>query len=543
MKKVLSIALATMMLVSIFAVNASAMISLTRPELVGKTDDFVMVEQDFSDAEKTDFTTALGGWLGKVDATGGCATLTKPASNQMSAVSSTPITAEKWTVEFDVRRNSDLINTEYYGVFFGCQKAAYEGDTEKAAKFIDKYGIYLPLKDKDKDVWYTYRITFDETKASTDLASTIRSIVPSAQYKKEGDAEWTTIQTNWVDAGWNVTGNQSRVVANKGFYAGGETSFVFASKQGNLDATEISAASFSLDNIKMYVPGNPGEVVDVPYPLTNGTIHLTKEVASVPDATSYASYITSVDNYFTTPTSAVEAGKTRSYTVTFDAKNTVQGLPLFVHVGGYNAVGGIVICPTEVIGDGWFSYKLVATETAGSGSLSIQVYRKPLGSDGAYVEMTVPWKLDYVSGDEFMSHDSFSGTKNTIRLMYDYRTEMAAAPGSVLTETVWEVSNLQVTDEAAISGDATASEETLQISVDAEIIAATGDAGVALAVYDDQNRLYDVAFTRLAGGTGDLDLTAEYLPGFDANLFVWDYAGGAAAPLVAPIDVAAIVAE
>ncbi|MBQ3572975.1 MAG: hypothetical protein IJA16_00095, partial [Clostridia bacterium] len=57
--------------------------------------------------------------------------------------------------------------------------------------------------------------------------------------------------------------------------------------------------------------------------------------------------------------------KTRSYTVTFDAKNTVQGMPLFVHIGGNYGVSGTVICPTEVIGDDWYSYKLVATEEDG----------------------------------------------------------------------------------------------------------------------------------------------------------------------------------
>ena len=115
----------------------------------------------------------------------GCVTLHTPSAATLHASSFTSITAEKWTMEFDVRRNSDMVNTEYYGVFFGCEKAAYKENSEKTGKYIHKYGIYLPLMDKEKDTWYTYRINFDETRAA-DWWTTVCTIIHSAQYKKAG---------------------------------------------------------------------------------------------------------------------------------------------------------------------------------------------------------------------------------------------------------------------------------------------------------------------------------------------------------------------
>ncbi len=537
MKKALSLMLATMMLVSLFAVNASAMIGFTYTEVEGAQDEIVMVEQDFSDAEKEDYTSS-GGYYSNSTVENGCVTMSTKDSGAILHTSSwTPITEEKWTLEFDVKRNSEMTNTQYYGVIVGCEKAAYADDADKIAKSLNKYAIYLPLQDKEKDTWYTYRITFDETKGS-DWWTTLLTIISSAEYKKAGDTEWTPITVS-ANYNWAITGNQARPIAVSNYVGFGETSFMFRSMTGTSDATELANANFSMDNFKAYVPAVEGEEVEKNYPLASGTIHLTKEVANVPDAKNYTSSApTSVDNLYTTNTSAVEEGKTRSYTVTFDAKNTVQGMPLFVHIGGNYGVSGTVICPTEVIGNDWYSYKLVATEIMGSASLSTSVYRKPLGSDEAYVKMSAPWKTEYVSGNEFISHDSYSNKTNSVRISYDHRTEMAAAPGCDLTATVWEVKNLQVTSEAVVAGFANLADGT--IFVDADIKAATGNAFVALAVKNG-NTMVDVDFVNIAGGDGALDLTADYAEGNTANLLIWNAADNA--PLVQPINVVSALSE
>lgn len=517
------------MLISLFAVNASAMISSTYTEIVGATDEIVMIEQDFSDPEKTDFTSSAGYYSKATVEADGTVTVHTPSTVSLNVSSWTPVTAEKWTVEFDVRRNSDLTNTEYYGLTFICIKDAYANDSDKTSRNINKYGIYLPLQDKDKDVWYTYRITFDETKATTDKWSSKMVVVPSAQYKKAGDAEWTTIRSNWADAGWNVTGNQSKILLGTDVSGYGELNFSFSSRTGTADAEEIANANFSLDNIKVYVPATSGEEVVKNYPLYNGTIHLAKEAPAVPAPQENTN--TQTQHNYTTVMTAPADGTTKSYTLSFDAKNTVQGMPLLFHIGGANQAREFAICSTDTIGNDWYSYRVPFTESAvAGGNLSVVgVYRKPLGSDE-------PWEK--LSGDDFCFIITQSNQYNAIRLYYHKLTSSYIYPNSTWEDTVWEVANLQVTDEAALAGFANLVDGT--ITVDAEIIAASGDAGVALAVYDNDDRLYDVDFKRYIGGAGDLDMTVNYVEGYDANLLVWDFAGNALDPLVSVIDIAAI---
>ena len=271
------------------------------------------------------------------------------------------------------------------------------------------------------------------------------------------------------------------------------------------------------------------------YPLSVGTVYLSTETVAVPDAKGYIpNSAINRDNRYTTLVPAPEDGKTRTYTVTFDAKNTVQGLPLFIHIGGNYGVGGVVICPTEIIGTDWHSYKIVATETKNNPSLSISVYRKPLDGNEEYVSVPMVWKGAYKSGDEIMSHDSMSNATNTIRTMYDYRTAMASAPGSDPYGTVWEMKNLQVTDIAMVKGSVRTADET--ISVDADFRAATNNADVILAVYDSHNRMTDSAFVNLPSGEGTLHLKSDYEDGNKAVLFIWN-AGENHAPMVQPIEV------
>lgn len=555
MKKVLSVILATIMLVSLFAVNASAMIS--------KTYQDVMLSQDFSDETKLDFTA---GTYGKTTVADGCVTLHTPSSTVLHVSSPTAVDETNWTLEFDVRRNSDFADTSYYGVIFTCNKSAYKGVQDKIDNYIENYGIYIPLMQNEKNVWYTYRITFDEQAVIDGIiemgdkgyANGYASyLVTKAEYKKAGDSSWTTINDN---KGWESVQGQARsLVRNQGNGYGfkgypitvdGETvntanemSFVFRSPHSSYKATEEeeAAANFSLDNIKTYA------AIEPEYPLTAGNILLSKENASVPDATNYVGNNMYTTNVLTTALDApvVDAAgnlvSASNLTVTFDAKNTVQGLPIMIHIGGTAKCNGLTICPNDTIGTDWYSYKIVCSET-NKGMNIHEVFRKPTGSDADYERMKVSGKYGYVAGDEFWAYGTPSGGKNDIRIFYYPETASAAVADTDPTKTVWEIENLQVTDDAVVAGSATV--ENGQITVNADTVVSANSAMYTLAVYDNEGRLIDVALENRASGIGEINLSADFVDGNSANLMIWNVtATGLTAPRIAPIDVDATLAE
>ncbi len=572
MKKALSIMLAVMMLVSLFAVNTSAMIS--------KTYQDVMLSQDFSDETKLDFRA---GTYGNTTNEDGCVTLHSPSSTVLHVSSPTPIDETNWTLEFDVRRNSDFADTSYYGVIFTCNKSAYKGVQDKIDNYIENYGIYIPLMQNEKNVWYTYRVTFDESKVveqvpnvTSNIPNTLASyIVTKAEYKKAGEANWTTISDN---KGWDSVQGQARsLVRNQGngyafkgypIEVDGETintanemSFVFRSPHSSYKATEEeeAAANFSLDNIKTYA------VTELEYPVAAGNILLSKEIANVPDATQYTGGNLYVANAYTTkltPPLLDEDGKTiapRNMTVTFDARNTVQGLPIMIHIGGTGRCNGLTICPTDTIGTDWYSYKIVCSESytlsyttdektgqlkpVYDGSLNIhEVFRKPTGSDADYESIPVAGKYEYEAGDEFWAYGTPSAGTNDIRIFYYPATASASIAGTDPTKTVWEIHNLQVTDDAVVSGFANVADG--QINVNADTVVSANSAMYTLAVYDDEGRLVDVALENRASGIGEINLSADYVDGYDASLMIWNVtAKGLTAPRIAPIDVVAALAE
>ena len=550
MKKVLSIILTTMMLVSLFAVNASALITTTYTDYVGRE---VYLEQDFSNAEKLDFTAGVYGSTTVEDE---CVTLHTPSSSVMHVSSPTPIPADttQWTLEFDVRRNSDFADTSYYGVIFTCNKSAYKGDEEKIANYIENYGIYIPLMKNEKDVWYTYQISFNEDavveqvpNVTSNIPNTLADyLVTSAKYKKAGDTSWTTINAK---KGWNSVQGQARsLVRNQGngyAFKGypievdgekvnttNEMSFVFRSPHSSYCATEeeTAAANFSLDNIRTMIPGVETELTK---PLSTGTVYLAKATANVPAATSYTGSNLNKTNVFSTEFPTPATGERRLYNITFDAKNTVQGMPIMIHIGGATKCNGLTICPTDIIGTDWHSYKISFYEENGVLNF-MQALRKPMGSDADYEIIPIDGKYEYpAKGGQLWSYGTPSGGKNDIRIFYYPAVESASKADTVLTETVWEINNLQVTDGAVVTGFANAENDT--ISVDADFITNTIEASVALAVYDSTGRMKDIDFIKAADGEGTLDLTADYESGDNAALLIWNAADNV--PQLRTIDV------
>lgn len=582
MKKTLSIILSAMMLVSVFAVNSSAFISTTYTEIEGATPDTVFLNQDFTDAEKLDFSA---GTYGKTTVEDGCVTLHTPSSAVMHVSSPTgvPTDVTKWTLEFSVKRNSDFADTSYYGIIFSCNKSAYKGDEEKIANYIENYGIYIPLMHNDKDVWYTYRVSFDEDAVveqvdwatatyPTNIPNTLsKYLITKAEYKKAGDANWTSIPTN---KGWNSVQGQSRALVRtqaSGYAFLGypvevdgemvnttnEMSFVFRSPHSSYKATEEEelAANFSLDNIRTYVPGDPGVEVEKNYPLVTGAVNLAAEKVTVPDASEYDGTHIYKNINFTTPVATPAAGETINHTITFDAKNTVQGMPIMLHLGGAKYCANITICPTDTIGTDWYSYKVDYYEDSERTAVT-RVLRKPRGSEGDYEWVHISGKYDYEYGDELWSYGTPSSGKNCIRIFYysavvdgdaEKNLPGASIPDADKLATVWEFENMQVVTDV-VAGTATVENET--ISVDADIAVAAHEAFASLAVYGTDNRLKDIDFARLNAGAGALDLSANYVDGDDAKLIIWDGAANPIyalrnvnRPVITPVDVDATLAK
>ena len=110
MKKVLSIMLTTMMLVSLFAVNAGAAIPTSYEVLEGYVPDNNLYVQDFSDiTANADYTDKAYDGARTVDDEG----VLHMFGSYRTGVSSytyqdPPITSGKYTYEFDFMRNDDF---------------------------------------------------------------------------------------------------------------------------------------------------------------------------------------------------------------------------------------------------------------------------------------------------------------------------------------------------------------------------------------------------------------------------------------------------
>ena len=275
------------------------------------------------------------------------------------------------------------------------------------------------------------------------------------------------------------------------------------------------------------------------YSFDYGTTHLNIEFPSLPDASKYSTAEGGIINtnlqYAVAMPAAIE-GKPCTYAVTFDARNSIQGLPLLLHIGGNSAKAGLVICPTDTIGTEWNSYKLILTETAGHDYLGVVAYVKPYGSNESYVHVPVVTKYEYKSGDNFWTYGSRSGAKQTIRPMYDTDVAAAIYPGSDPDATVWELKNLQVTGTVVASGNITVTDN--KISVNGDFKAVTDKAMVMLAVYDGENRMCDSDLMNNTMGEGSFNLSADYSEGNKVLLFIWD-AEMNMVPMIQPIDLIA----
>jgi len=180
--------------------------------------------------------------------------------------------------------------------------------------------------------------------------------------------------------------------------------------------------------------------------------------------------------YTTSPVAPSENESTVLIT-TFDAINTVKGMPLSVHLSGNAKTYGFEILSADEILNKWYTYKVVATEN--SSSLSIQkIFRKESGSTAPYEEYNTVFQSN-VPKDEYSKQDvagwwngyditsakfyvagNLTSKTNIIRFQWNHRRESLCESGLDLSKSEWKIKNVQVISNPTTSTTFTNAAET-----------------------------------------------------------------------------------
>lgn len=540
MKKVLSIMLATMMVVSLFAINASAaVIESTYTVVEGAHPEYVYAEQDFSDVTaNADFAEIS--YAGTASVADGEVSFTAESetSTTIGSLNSTkPITMGEFKVNFDIRRNDSL--TSPTCLYVVVQRAANAESTDANLK---KYGVCIPVAHLTTGAWYEYEVTFSEAAY---LAANDVTKFGSVKYRAKGTESWTAIYHSgtWLPAASKFRSAGSTIFA----LDSSELSFHTREYNGMVGEEVATDINYSLDNIKAYTPENAGKEVVYDYPLVKGTTNLIYKDEVTMGA--YAGGNANPGQYkYTTNMEALTEGQSRYIIYTFDAINTVKGMPICIHIGGAGMTYGFDILSTDEILNKWYTYKVVCREIFGNNNLSIlAICRKPADGSGDWEVYNASF-VSYLPSDEYSTapvagwwnnyditsakfhvRGSLSGTAtNMIRLVWRGNAESLVDDDVTdLTATKWTFRNQQVVEGSLAVGEAKVEDGVLTVDAD---IATIDNAAPVLAIYDAENRMVDVDFTAFASGTGELLLSADYADGNTAKIFVWEGTEGPEIP-------------
>jgi len=180
-------------------------------EYVPVVTDGYILNEEFNDAATANFTTSgstktpvvENGYV-KVDAS------TDAGVTDLNAPDIASFTADKYTVEFTVRKSGDTYTAgeKDYTIGFGICRAKNANDAA-----FKKFGLVMPFGDLDNGVTRTYKFTVDETAASTMAAFSNVSV-------QDGDAAAQTLtrSTKWEAGHWQEEKYSNYIgVASSGF--------------------------------------------------------------------------------------------------------------------------------------------------------------------------------------------------------------------------------------------------------------------------------------------------------------------------------------
>lgn len=431
----------------------------------------------------------------------------------------------------------------------------------------DWYGLYLDPNYMVEDEWYTYRIY---TESTSDANSNTHVVMRKPRNSDEpfkvlrSGFEYTKIKASYVNQTMSFG-----ILANKGIsgpYINGmdETTITMTQGSSTFDGYQaILDSHYQLDNIK--VIGKDAESYEL-----NSGIYKKYDMEAADTSVTNATYLTKLvdDNNntyikYALPSTALDGqnhliainstkdpatvGLPEKFIFSFDANNTKLGYEMTFEIYGDGDGVSEKLLPryafylksTEADKGIWYSYKVVATGTPGKDNvLDFEIYRKERDKDeawkllsGAYCvgrEGDWPSAADYDYG-EVHTLSYKGGNRNTIRFgdskIRYVDAYKANETGNANIGGVWLFDNFEITDAAAVSGNAYATvtdAETGAKSVSAKLnISAATDCAPIVAIYDG-DRFVGLGSAE-ADAEGTVTVTVDnYTEGNTVKLFVWD---------------------
>lgn len=559
MKRFLSITLCVMMAASLFAVNVSAAISPTYTVVEGACEEAIYASQDFSNtAVNTDFTQNASTTHGDVstvtvDSDTGVLQIRGVDSSGHSAhlKMAGTVTSGEFVVEYDLKKNDSLTDT--MNLYINVKRGANQSSSDANLK---RYGVLMPAKLLESGVWYNFRVTFSE---SAYISGNDVKYFGTAQYKKATDTSWTNMTHQGSNAPTRIDVYRS---AGSGLYGKTDvtadvTMFLYSYDGAVSNSKNASDVSYDLDNIKIYTPESAGTATEYTYPIADGVCNWLDTAETVINNYSGGNanpYDKKYTDKATAPTA--DNGVVNRVTFTFDAINTVKGMPLTVHVGGNtsdtsNDGTGFDILSNDKNFNTWYTYKAVYEEKwneNGNKFSLVDVYRKTATGDwescsrltrenGTFniesADIYNNGSLSSGAGKVCFSWNAQRGTRTPI-IAYSSTDE-----GFDLGNTSWTVKDMQVTTNAYIAGKATA--DGGKVTLDADFVAGSFPATAIMAVYGADGALKDIDYVKYAAGIGAADLEADYAAGDTVKLYIWDSFDAGTPFLASALDITSTI--
>jgi len=554
MKKLLSILLTGVMLVSVFAISASAFVPTRVTTVIPET---YPLNETFDNAETAAFVstttkaaTVENGYI-KVDASN------KYGVTDLNAPDIASFTADKYTVEFTVRKSGDtyIESDKDYTIGFGICRAKNE-----SSSVFKKFGIIMPIGDLDNDVTRTYKFTVDETAASGQAAFSNVTIQDGS-----AAAQTLTHSNSWTAGHWdNETASNYIGVSTSGFSI--RTVHGTSDTHGDL--------VLYVESVKITVPGS-SSTTDLA--IKNGvnysqdfdaglgnfveSCNISNEAMTESDGNTF--YRLSASDMMAWSGSQAQSSTSEKLntgysrldntsaeilniaapnsTITLDVRYVTKGAPLTLLIAkdaNYyeNANPGkrpiaLGLFPRSI--NTWYTYKVeIGNYTQKSDDINnfINVYVKERGAaDSTYTLLTGVdmGNLDVVSVSDMDSYGY--GYKNGwtspdngqyVAIGFtSYTLQDTSWTTDVISATVTDIDNFQATTGCAITGSY--ADGAAELYVDTNETKET----VIIASYDADGALVDIAFADLTGGS-DNKAELSITEGATNTLYVWNSLAG-----------------
>ncbi|MBQ9757488.1 MAG: hypothetical protein IJW15_03620 [Clostridia bacterium] len=594
MKKLLSILLTGVMLVSVFAISASAFVPERVITVVPAQD---IIVQNFDGTNETDFTassttnfispTVRDGVL-KIEATSNSA-----MGYGFGVVSATEPTTTSYTVEFDIKKTAGVVDAADtgYSVMLGMHLPKYANHAALGA-----FAFLLPISDLAVGSTRSFYLEIDESVALNATSDQVEkttvsgavNIAPVAKYKDD-NGSWVAMTKASTISSTNFKVVAGAADHNDGVPSSAWISNIYATGI-NIGARRFSGSTdyrdnrFELDNIKFAtLPSTSesdlaiksgvnysqdfdaglGNFVDA-----NGITYEAKTESdgntfyrlSASDLVAYASNTGAASIYSTINNTNAEVLNIAApnSTITLDVRYVTKGAPLTILIGkskdyyedttlGKRPIA-LGLFPREL--DKWYTYKIVLGNFATSDDINnfIDVYVKERGAaDSTYTLLEN--KLDIGNDRGILVWNDPSSAYNMDSYDYGYKNGWTSPDDGKNVHIGFNTLTLQNASWTTDVISATVTDiDNFQATTGCAITGSYADGAaelyvdtneeketVIVASYDTGDILKDVKFVELTGGA-DNEAELNVTVGTAATkLYVWNSLVGGKPILANPI--------